>query len=208
MQCENYFLDEDGGTRENQRVKERLVFDRLQAMENFVNGTSIVRSGLCYKLYKRSLFEGVSWIPSHLAEDTALMYQLYHKLNVFVCMPDMYYYTSRSANSLTRKKFVIQKYDLHDVYRRMKEFFKAHKEYEKLVPHALNSQIGAIFYSAGEMYKANITGEDKKTLLTKIKEDIQKIRKEEKCSFKQKFLLDMIYSTPWLYGIIYKLSNR
>lgn len=208
VQCENYFLDEDGGTKENQRVKELLVFDRLQTMEHFVNGTSIVRSGLCYKLYKHSLFEDVSWIPSHLAEDIALMYQLYHKVDVFICLPNMYYYTSRSLNSLTRKQFVVQKYDLHDVYDRMKEFFRQHKEYENLVQYAVNSQIGSIFYSAGEMYKVKIASQERNILIKEIKEDIKKILSNERCSFKQKFLLNMIYSAPWLYAIMYKLSNR
>ena len=208
VQCENYFIEDNGIKIENQRIKKVLVLERIEAMELFVNGTSIVRSGLCYKLYKKSFFNELEWIPSYLAEDTALMYQIFHQSNKFLCLPEMYYYTSRSSNSLTRGRFVIEKYDLHDVYDRMKMFFKKHKEYQNLIPYALNSQIGAIYHAAGEIYKSNITGNDRTLLRKRMKQDIKKILKYDKCSLKQKILLRAIYFFPWLYGLAYKFSRR
>lgn len=181
VQCENYFLNEDQSLTENQRVKDILVFDSFQAMKNFVNGTSIVRSGLCYKIYKRELFEKLEWIPSYLAEDTALMYQIYDKAKVVVCLPNMFYHTCRLENSLTRSKFVAKKYDLHDVYDRMKTFFRTKGKYKELVPYALNSQIGAIYYSAGEMMKAKLDKVERKKLRERIKRDIKKFCARKMC---------------------------
>lgn len=82
------------------------------------------RSHAQNKLYKRELFEYVSFPEGKLYEDVATFYKLIHNCNKISFVNEkLYYYNQSNYNSITKKKFNINNLQLILNTEEMKDFF-------------------------------------------------------------------------------------
>ena len=80
---------------------------------------------MCNKLFKRDLFNDISYIPGRVIDDETIIYKLISKSNGIVELYDTLYAYVQSSNSVMRKDFAMKRLDDSiDVYNECIEFFE------------------------------------------------------------------------------------
>ena len=81
---------------------------------------------MCNKLFKRELFDDISYIPGRVIDDETIIYKLISKSNRIVELYDTLYAYVQSSNSVMRKDFSMKRLDDSiDVYNECIEFFES-----------------------------------------------------------------------------------
>ncbi len=78
---------------------------------------------VCGKLYKKSLYNGLSFPVGRIHEDTALIYRLYYNAKRIGVIDDYLYYYHFNSQSITERKANIQRLDGYYVLREKYDFY-------------------------------------------------------------------------------------
>lgn len=205
--CEVALNEEDGSVLKKKRVNGTLVMTKDEAFSHRFDGSEIVTDSPCNKLYKKELFENLRYPENRLLEDSALMYLILDRVTVVVSSEKVGYNIRCDSSSVSRRKYNRKRCDTIITYTEMADFISSREEYKKFVP-TVNSYIaGAIFFNAGEMYSVDFEGKKE------AEEHIKKCAKEllasgRALSSKNKLLLNLIATSPKLFGVIYNKTKK
>lgn len=78
---------------------------------------------VCGKLYKKSLYNGLTFPVGRIHEDTALIYRLYYNAKRIGIIDDYLYYYHFNAESITERKNNVQRLDGYYVLREKFDFY-------------------------------------------------------------------------------------
>lgn len=184
VKTKNYDQDSFGKISNNSSIisKEELQWNLC--------GRNKIRSMLCCKLFKRSLFNGVIFPDNLIHEDEATIYQIFENAKKLISNNTILYYYRTNLDSIMRKKVTEKSFDAITVFNEKSEYFKERGEilifyatlqrasvqivglYRKFVQErSLTSQISEKLYRE---YKKNFEQLRESPLLNKELLDIHK----------------------------------
>ena len=181
------------------------VFTGFEALKERFSTGLIITDSPCNKLYKKEVLKDLRFLENRLMEDTAFIYKILDKANK-IAFTDKCGYLVRCENtSVSRRKYNVRRCDTILTYREIVDFIERQDKYKDLYVLVESAAAGAVFYNAGEFYKAKI--KDKKTK-NFIKESAAFCLKTyEHLTKKDKVLLRLIKNSFSVYGMIYKLKH-
>lgn len=91
-------------------VEKEKSLDRHDGMQELLFSKRISNS-VCNKLFKKHLFEGISFPVGKLYEDEYVTYRLFHKAKKSVMTNTVFYYYRSNPDSITHRKFSPQELD-------------------------------------------------------------------------------------------------
>ena len=181
------------------------VFTGYEALKERFSTGLIVTDSPCNKLYKKELFKDLRFLENRLLDDTALTYKILDKANKIAYTDKCGYLVRCENTSVSRRKYNVRRCDTILTYREIVDFIERQDKYKDLYVLVESAAAGAVFYNAGEFYKAKI--KDKKTK-NFIKESAAFCLKTYKhLTKKDKVLLRLIKNSFSVYGMIYKLKH-
>ena len=128
----NLYKEGEGDVRDQEHF---CLYSAEDAIGEMLRETSFNTSA-CGKLYKKELFQEISFPKGKLYEDLGTIYKILDQANTVVYVPyDLYYYRTRE-NSITKQKFNPKKMDLFVVTDEMIVFLE--NKYPQIVQTALN----------------------------------------------------------------------
>lgn len=114
----------DGKPYNVEPVKEGVqIFTGLEMQAKTFEKDKYYKMVVCGKLYKKSLYDGLTFPVGRIHEDTALIYRLYYNAKRVGLIDDYLYYYHFNAQSITERKNNIQRLDGYYVLREKYDFY-------------------------------------------------------------------------------------
>lgn len=184
------------------------VYNKQEALKNslLVNDIGVI---CCNKLFKRELFNDVTFPVGQAFEDINTMYKLLNNSNVVVYDPTPKYYYIQRDNSINGQSFKTKKFNekVYDLYKASMEVYDfVSKNYPEILSECA---IGCINYNLRvinkmivyDVYRDDII-KTTKTMIKNNKKSIKHISTAKKIQF---MLFDFNYS---IYKLVIKIMYR
>lgn len=155
---------------------------------------------LCNKIYKKELFEDITFPYLSRGEDRCILTQLYGKAQTIVNIEYIGYHYVQHHNSLSHGGLKKNEYDIFGTTDFIETFFKKHYPSLCEYNHAFHCSQAAQLY-----FKAN-TSSQKKELLEKF--EMYNIESMKFVSKNQEYLIKLFKLSPSIAKIVYKIIAR
>ena len=99
------------------------IFTGLQMQPKTFEKDRYYNMVVCGKLYKKSLYDGLSFPVGRIHEDTALIYRLYYNARRVGIIDDYLYYYHFNSQSITERKNNVQRLDGYYILREKFDFY-------------------------------------------------------------------------------------
>jgi glycosyltransferase involved in cell wall biosynthesis len=177
-------------------------FNNIDGLGNFYTDLYTQTVVAWNKLYKRELFDNVTYPVGKIHEDEGTTYKLFYKANKITYTNRPLYYYRVTPNSITTRKFNKKRLDILDVYDEKIKFMRTINNddlYSKTLKWYLFTLINCYFECLNGM-------EDSNNYLSSIKSKISETYKEYKTNPKKQFHWTILFSifniSPKLYKLI------
>lgn len=126
ISCCNFFKATDNKDKIPSATNEIVKsYNNIEGLNNFYNDLYPQTVVAWNKLYKRDLFENISYPIGKIHEDEGTTYKLYYRANKITYTNRALYYYRTTPNSITTSKFNKKRLDIIDVYDEKVEFIKS-----------------------------------------------------------------------------------
>ncbi|MBR2786956.1 MAG: glycosyltransferase [Clostridia bacterium] len=199
-QCSYQRVYDNKNSEENNTEIKTVTMDGNEAILKLFASKNSEYTVAWNKLYKTSLFDtGIRYPKGMLHEDEATTYKLFYKAkNIVVTNEELYYYYIRK-NSITNKKYTLQRLDFIKELEEQLEFFKTRNEenlYKETYYRYARGLIQAYFKCKQNIENSeNVQAE----LMKKYKNASKELLKIKEISLKRKAILILGLYFPSLY---------
>lgn len=180
-------------------------FNNIDGLNNFYTDLYTQTVVAWNKLYKRNLFDNVTYPTGKIHEDEGTTYKLFYKANKITYTNKPLYYYRTTPNSITTRKFNKKRLDILDVYDEKIKFIKSINNsgiYSKTLKWYLFTLINCYFECSENM-------EDNEKYLTSIKNKISETYTEYNSTKEKQLHWVVLFSifkfNPKLYKFILSL---
>ncbi len=188
-------------------TNEIKIYENDEIMKQHLKFTEIIGQSPADKLYKKEVWDEVSFPHMRAYEDGATIYRVLHKAKKVVCRDiSLYHYIRRDDSTMTQQ-FSKVTFQMIDVY------YQMYKDIEEWYPELCGSVkvnlLGAIQYCIGESY--NVKNEKAEFVYAEEIDATKNVVKQltyERFPLKQKLVLFLIKNNIKIYGAIYKRGKR
>jgi len=174
------------------------VIGNLDALNNLYNDRCIETVVTWNKLYKRDLFNDITFPNGKLHEDEFTTYKLLYKANKVVLIGKEFYYYRQTPNSIMNSDFNIRRLDSLEALNQKLEFFKKINN-ELLYKKTIKSYEDIL----KEYYFKCKNIKDEKEVLKKIRNEYKKkfieYMTNNQVSFKDKVINSIFLISPTIY---------
>ena len=167
---------------------------------------------VCGKLFKKELFEGLSFPYGRINEDESMIYLLTFKSSRVGIIDDYLYYYHYNGDSITEKKYNIHRLDAFYMLEEKFAFYKEHglEDFANKTANEYFSQMSIVF-----CHKKEEIADDYNTIKKKAKElyknDRKVILNKAKLRTDRRIFCILSYASIWfvkLYGVLLKKIVR
>lgn len=100
------------------------IISNLEALNNLYNERYIETVVIWNKIYKRTLFDNITFPEGKIHEDEFTTHKLLYKANKVILIDEKLYYYRQTPNSIMNTKFNIKRLDRLEAIRQRMNFFK------------------------------------------------------------------------------------
>ena len=148
-QCELCFVYEDG--RIMQRIEQHTgsiqTFERIESVIMLLED-EMWRVSFCTKIYKKSLFEHITFPKGRTWGEDYVNLELFHQISQSVFIDSAYYFYFQRNDSMTKQGNLRKEFknisDKSDAYHDRYVFVERYPEYHSALPYVTNMTIGVI----------------------------------------------------------------
>lgn len=162
----------------------------------------------CGKLYKKELFQSISFPIGKIFEDVGTTYKLILESKNIVCSNEILYNYLIHKNSLTTRKFTKEKFDMIELtFEMTKKIVEKYPEFEK---YAIRRNAYACISILSKMSKtaSKIYQKEERELLNYLRNNKNILLKFEEVPKKDKLALRVILFNRNLFRVLWNLYNK
>ncbi len=186
--CSCYRVDENGEIISQYSPLKNEFLTSTQAFAKLNEYASNYYATACYKLYKKHIFDDISFPVGKLNEDQGIVHLVFWKSKKIATISDRLYYHYKRTGSIMQSRSV-RSYDEVEMFYRRIEFYREHKLYQ-FIP-GMCEYMRNRFYIYNKTVKA-ITTEEKKRV-SEIKEMVDKAHNDNADILGKGFVLEYRY---------------
>lgn len=185
-----------------------LKFSSIEAQKEYLSpkSTRLLHHGVCMKIYKKELFNGLLFDEGKLHEDLFLTYKLLNKCHTLVYVnAHYYYYFQNNIHSINHNYGIKNFMDESEAYREIYNFYKKKKELHKEMINFLILQYFSLFIRSYKFIADKKIKTIKKEIIGWIDKNIDEcdcIRDEKK------FLLRFYIKNIRFYCLFKRITGR
>lgn len=188
---------------ENQNIKE---FNKNECFNNLYNKLSNETEIVCNKLYKRKLWDNLSFTETKIHEDAFIIHHIINKCKKVVYTDlELYYYFNRE-NSIM-KTFNLKRLDSIDALNDRRIFFKSINESELYYKSCI-CYLKLICFIYIDVDKYSKDKKVKIQLKNRFLSSYKEINKEIKIPLRNKIQFSFMTKLPKIYNFLRKLLGR
>lgn len=101
-----------------------VTFNKEEAMNSFYTDISVYSTVAWNKLYKKELFDDITYPEGKIHEDEGTTYKLFYKASKIAFINQPFYYYRFNPKSITNSKFSKKNFDILDIYEDKINFIK------------------------------------------------------------------------------------
>lgn len=192
------FIKTDGKNDNIEENKEQITtYTGIDKQKNILNHMNTITTVAWNKLYRKEMWDNLRYPKGKINEDEFVVHYLMHKAKKVVYTNIILYYYYQRANSIMKKKFSSERFDVIDAFQERWQFYKEHKEYKELEGKAYCLYMKMII-SNYILSKKNKLQNDKKKLLERYREEYK--NKKMITNIKEKIKLSSFYFLPEIYS--------
>lgn len=125
VECDFFTISKKNNRKiKAQKKNDVRIINNVEKLKEFCERSTYLKSAVLWnKLYKKKLFEKVSFVENKWIDDEYVIYKLYFYANKIAIVDEKLYYYFLSENSQMRSKPNLKKLDTIDVIERQMLFF-------------------------------------------------------------------------------------
>ncbi len=160
----------------------------------------------CNKLYKKSLFDIVTFAEGKINEDEAIMYKLFYYSKKIVYSNQVIYGYYMRQGSITKRKFSTKNYDFLEIAKEKAVFFQD----KDLYIWALNQKNYCLILVDYALRTKEILKDKKgyKNLIKQYRKEVKPLLKNKFIAFKTRLSFVIVYVFPALYYFLVKINKK
>lgn len=203
--CNHMNFKDNFYKRENKRIMKKDIksFNNIEALENYLlnygDKNKVMKTIVWDKLYKKELFDNISFPKGKIAEDGYVIYKLLYYSNKITYVDEILYYYYQRNDSVSKTKFSLKTLEVYDDWREIFLFLysKNKKLSKKAAKYYIDKHIST--------YKKLMNNEYKLEVYKKYKDLIRDDFKNDFLKFKNIKLSKLELMKVYLFTINYYL---
>lgn len=192
------FVKTDGKNDNIGEIKEQIkTYTGIDKQKNILNHMNTITTVAWNKLYRKEIWNNLRYPKGKINEDEFVVHYLMYKAKKVVYTNMILYYYYQRSNSIMKKKFSSERFDVIDAFQDRWQFYKKHEEYKELEGRAYCLYMKMII-SNYILSKKNNLHDDQKKLLERYKKEYK--NKKMINNIKEKIKLSSFYFLPNVYS--------